>query len=98
MNIVNKLTTLFETYRGHDQTLSLIGYGSTMISGLLVNKNSNLSSKFKIVSSQISNARTILRFLDDSPMLSYTLTYGLGKQVCFRITFSYQKNYKICYN
>lgn len=82
MNVVNNLSTLFETYRGHDQTLALIGYSSKMMSGWYARKNNNkLSAKFQIVSSQISNARTILRLLDDASMLSYTLTYGLGKHV-----------------
>ena len=56
------------------------GYKCGMISGLLP-KNSQLGSNLKSVSSQISNARVILRFLDDYPMLTYTLTYGLGRSV-----------------
>lgn len=82
MNTLDGLSEFFETYRGHDQSLSLIGYSSKMISGVLLNrKNPVASSKFKIISEQISNARTILRLLDDASMLSYTLTYGLGKKV-----------------
>lgn len=81
MEVLNKLSELFETYRGHDQSLSLIGYSLTMFSGLYSKRNANFASKLEALSSQISNARVILRLLDDASMLSYTLTYGLGKHV-----------------
>ena len=81
MNALNGLSTLFETYRGHDQALSIIGYGSMMVSELRGVRRQPVSAKLKIISVQISNARTILRLLDDVTMLSYTLTYGLGKKV-----------------
>ena len=51
-----------------------------MISGCL-NKNNRLAISLKNLSSQISNARVILRLLDDYSMLTYTLSYGLGKAV-----------------
>lgn len=82
MNALDNFSALLETYRGHDQVLSLIGYGSKMISGFCANsQRPKTSEKFKIISTQISNARIILRLLDDASMLSYTLKYGLGKHV-----------------
>ena len=80
MNLLAHLSQLCETYRGHDQLLGLIGYSFTMLSGLCEEK-SETKKKFQIVASQIVNCRTILRFLDDFSMLSYTISYGLGKQV-----------------
>lgn len=100
MNRIVKIIEYFETYRGHDQSLGIIGYGSQMVSNCFVFKinisfliffklklsgafkrNEKISSKLKKISSEISNARVILRFLDDFPMLGYTVSYGLGKQV-----------------
>ncbi len=81
METINKLSKLCETYRGHDQALSLIGYSSKMFSGICSKKNPNLSVKFSKISAEISNARVILRLLDDFSMLSYTLMYGFGKHV-----------------
>lgn len=83
--VFSKLTTLLETYRGHDQTLSLIGYGCTMASGACSKPNDDLSEKLKKIASQISDARVILRLLDDSSMLAYTLSYGLGRHVFYFI-------------
>ena len=80
MSLLKTLSAYMETYRGHDQSLALIGYGCTMISGLLREK-SQLRVKILILSSQISSCRTLLRFLDDFSMLDYTLEYGLGRNV-----------------
>lgn len=78
MNNVAQLVKLLETYRGHDQTLSLIGYGSKMLSDLASDSS---GQKLRKISAEISNCRVILRLLDDWSMLAYTLSYGLGKQV-----------------
>ena len=75
---LTKLIELVETYRGHDQTLSLIGYGCKTLSGVSYFTDLN-KKKLQSISSQISNARVILRLLDDVPMLGTTLSYGLGK-------------------
>jgi hypothetical protein len=79
-HLVGKSSTLLESYRGHDQVLSLIGYKCKMLSGLCVS-GSSLKTNLSVVSTQIANARVILRLLDDPSMLSYTLSYGLGKSV-----------------
>lgn len=76
--LLAKLVDLFETYRGHDQTLSLIGYGCKTLSGVSCFAEPTRKN-FQAISSQISNARVILRLLDDVPMLGTTLSYGLGK-------------------
>ena len=82
-----KLIQLLETYRGHDQALSLIGYSLKMCSGIKSNKNPEFSASLDKLSSEISNARVILRLVDDFSMLGYTITYGLGKQVLFKGVF-----------
>jgi len=80
MNLLVKLSDLFETYRVHDQALSLVGYNCSMLSGLCTSKNNQqLAKNLKGVSTQIVNARIILRLFDDASMLRYTISYGLGK-------------------
>ena len=61
-----------------------------MVSGLGLVKSKPLAESLNNISAQISNARVVLRLLDDFSMLSYTLTYGLGKHVR---TFNTNKNY-----
>ena len=77
---MDNLEQLFETYRGHDQTLSLIGYTSKMISGVYGEETAQRAA-WSTLSSQISSARVVLRLLDDVAMLNATLAYGLGKHV-----------------
>jgi hypothetical protein len=83
----SKLINLLETYRGHDQALSLIGYGCTMLSGTCSKQRPRLAEKFKKISSDIANSRVVLRLLDDFSMLGYTLSYGLGKKVRLQCSF-----------
>jgi hypothetical protein len=53
-----------------------------MFSGLCSNLNKQiLANNLNNIAGQISNCRIILRLLDDFSMLSYTLSYGLGKHV-----------------
>ena len=78
-NLLDNITKLLSTYRGHDQTLSLIGYNCTMLAGLT--KSEKKCVKLKNMASEISKARVVLRLLDDFSMLKYTLMYGLGKHV-----------------
>lgn len=40
----------------------------------------------------MSNARAVLRLLDDLPMLQYTIEYGLGKHVSIYIGMKLQLN------
>lgn len=81
MNLLAKTSNFLESYRGHDCTLSAIGYGLTMFSGSTSKNNPFFAKKLLKISSQISNARVILRLLDDPSMLLYTLSYGFGKHV-----------------
>lgn len=81
MNLLAKTSNFLESYRGHDCTLSVIGYGLTMYSGLRERNNPFFAKKLLKLSSQLSNARVILRLLDDPSMLLYTLSYGFGKHV-----------------
>lgn len=54
-------------------------YSTKLIGGL--SKNEIRAKRFAAFSSQMSNARAVLRLLDDLPMLQYTIEYGLGKHV-----------------
>lgn len=81
MSLLAKISDFLESYRGHDCSMSAIGYGLTMYSGYKTKTNPSLAKNLAKLSSQISNARVILRLLDDPSMLAYTLSYGLGKHV-----------------
>ncbi|XP_054280549.1 peroxisomal membrane protein 11C [Macrosteles quadrilineatus] len=63
-----------ESYDGRDKILRLIGYTSYLVSGLTKNR---ALSRF---GDSVSECRTILRLLDDLPMLTHTLAYGLGRK------------------
>jgi len=79
MNCLNKFCELLETYRGHDQVLALVQYASETVAGLT--KNQVKQKKLLTFYSQLSNARTVFRLIDDFSMLGYSLSYGLGKHV-----------------
>lgn len=59
--------------------LRTLCYSTKLIGGL--SKNDVFAKRFTAFSSQMSNARAVLRLLDDLPMLHYTIEYGLGKHV-----------------
>lgn len=61
------------------QVLRALCYSTKLIGGLC--KDELHAKRFAAFSSQMSNARAVLRLLDDLPMLQYTIEYGLGKHV-----------------
>lgn len=78
-------TKLLQTYSGRDKVIRTVTYLSLMLSG--ISKSNENSKKFLTVSLQLSLCRTILRLFDDLPMLSYTLSYGLGRGVSSRAVY-----------
>lgn len=74
------LNDLLENYSGRDKFLRLIYYGIKTFSGLC---SKSTSSSLIIFNSHIDSCRTFLRLFDDLPMLRYTMSYGLGREVFF---------------
>eukprot|EP00128_Syssomonas_multiformis_P011198 Colp12_sorted_trinity150504_noHs@5497 len=71
-----------ETKSGRDKAFRLICYAARLAAALIARKRGDkneLSTKLNVVSSTISNFRTVLRLLDDVPMFAYFVSYGLGK-------------------
>nr|XP_054750744.1 peroxisomal membrane protein 11C-like [Lytechinus pictus] len=77
-NFIVESTKLLQTYSGRDKIVRTVSYLSLMLSG--ISKSNGNSKKLLIISQQLSLCRTILRRFDDIPMLSYTLSYGLGRR------------------
>lgn len=70
---------LLDSHSGRGSILRTVQYGSQMIAGLkwVTPKG---KERLLTLSSQLSLCRTILRLFDDLPMLSHSLSYGLGSQ------------------
>lgn len=67
---------LIQSYQGRDKIVRLCSYAAAFLSGA---SRGNISTKFGVISKELSYARVILRLFDDLPMLTYTMRYGLGK-------------------
>jgi len=72
--MLRDINNQLESYNGRDRILRLICYTSQLVSGCTNNK------KLSNLSELISECRTTLRLFDDLPMLTYSLSYGLGKK------------------
>ncbi|XP_064471265.1 peroxisomal membrane protein 11C-like [Ornithodoros turicata] len=70
------LDDVLQSYRGRDGIFRAVGYACLLAGGLT---SGNASKKFYTVSSEISQCRVVMRFLDDWPMLKYSMEYGVGK-------------------
>ena len=66
-------------YSTRDKTLRLLGYGSLLLSSSPL-LSANQRQGLRIISAKFSETRTVLRLMDDIPMLRYTLQYGLGSK------------------
>lgn len=78
---LQKFSDYIDTYSGRDRVMRILYYSSQLVGGLTSSKV--LGHKLDILSDQINSCRTVLRLFDDIPMLCYTLSYGLGKEVEF---------------
>lgn len=77
--LLDQLDEYLDTYSGRDKFLKLLCYSLKFSTGFA--ESSKSIHDLKLVSSEISNCRTILRFLDYVPVLKYTLSYKFGKNV-----------------
>ncbi|KZC08988.1 PREDICTED: peroxisomal membrane protein 11C [Dufourea novaeangliae] len=72
------ISEYLETYQGRDKFLRTLSYMSKLAT--LGTSSKEIEKKLKILSSQMSGCRIILRLLDDIPMIHYAITYGCGKK------------------
>jgi len=77
-HILNEVCAVLETYKGRDKFLRTLCYSTKLIGGLT--SNELFAKRWQSFSSQMSATRSVLRLLDDLPMLKYTLEYGFGKE------------------
>ena len=80
MNIAD-IAKVLSSHSGRDKVMRTLSYTTKLVSGLITSET--MIMKLDTFSSQLSGCRTILRLFDDLPMLNYTLSYGLGKEVLF---------------
>ena len=66
--------TFLSTHSGRDKLLRTIQFASTLCSGCAQRRWKPVAEKLDVLSSCISEARTMLRFLSDVPALSYVLS------------------------
>lgn len=78
---LQKYADYVDTYGGRDRIMRILYYSSQLVGGLTT--SDKLAQKLDILSDQINSCRTVMRLFDDAPMLCYTLSYGLGKEVEF---------------
>lgn len=77
---LQKVADYLDTYNGRDKVMRILYYSAQYLAG--ITKSKELEHKLNIFSDQINCCRTVLRLFDDIPMLTYTLSYGLGRKVC----------------
>jgi peroxin-11C len=78
MNI-DDISKFLSTHNGRDNVIRMLSYATKLAAALVSSEETVL--KLETISGQLSACRTVLRLFDDIPMLNYTLTYGLGKEV-----------------
>ncbi|XP_058460819.1 peroxisomal membrane protein 11C [Malaya genurostris] len=84
-NPLNEICEMLDTYTGRDKIVRTLCYTAKLASGLSSSRDPELSKKLAIFSSKMSQTRATLRLLDDLPMISYSLNYGLGNKEPDRI-------------
>lgn len=76
---IEEMSKFLSTHSGRDKVIRTLVYTTKLAAALVSSEETAL--KLETISSQLSACRTVLRLFDDIPMLNYTLTYGLGKEV-----------------
>ncbi|XP_031845093.1 peroxisomal biogenesis factor 11c [Nomia melanderi] len=71
------ISEYLDTYQGRDKFLRTFSYMAKFAT--LGASSKETEKKCKVLSSQLSGCRVILRLLDDIPTLNYALSYGWGK-------------------
>ncbi|XP_058813700.1 peroxisomal membrane protein 11C [Topomyia yanbarensis] len=82
---LNEVCEMLDTYTGRDKIVRTLCYTTKLASGLVAARDPDLSKKLAIFSSKMSQTRATLRLLDDLPMISYSLNYGIGSKEPDRI-------------
>lgn len=77
--LLDRIDEYLDTYSGRDKFLKALCYSLKFATGFTDSAKS--LHDLKLVSSEISNCRTILRFLDYVPVAKYVLSYKFGKNV-----------------
>lgn len=72
---------LLESHSGRGRILRTVQYGAKMVAGTKF-VNTQTGEGLLVLSDQLGLCRTILRLFDDLPMLSFSMSYGFGTQVC----------------
>lgn len=75
--LLDRIDEYLDTYSGRDKFLKALCYSLKFATGFTDSPKS--LHNLKLVSSEISNCRTILRFLDYVPVVKYILSYKFGK-------------------
>ncbi|KAK3920345.1 Peroxisomal membrane protein 11C [Frankliniella fusca] len=75
--LLDRLDEYLDTYSGRDKLLKALCYSLKFATRFY--ESPKTVHDLKLVSSEISNCRTILRFLDYVPVFKYVLTYKFGK-------------------
>ncbi|GFG31951.1 hypothetical protein Cfor_01862 [Coptotermes formosanus] len=76
---IEEISKFLSTHNGRDKVIRTLFYTAKLASALTSSEETVF--KLETISGQLSACRIVLRLFDDIPMLNYTLTYGLGKQV-----------------
>jgi len=76
---IEEISKLLSTHNGRDKIIRTLVYTTKLAAAVVSSEETVL--KLETVSGQLSACRIVLRLFDDIPMLNYTLTYGLGKEV-----------------
>jgi len=72
---------MLDTYTGRDKIIRTLCYATKLVSAVQAQKgNDDLSKKFAIFSTKMSQTRANLRLFDDLPMVQYTKEYGWGER------------------
>lgn len=76
---IDDMSKFLGTHNGRDKVIRTLSYATKLAAAFVSSEET--ARKLDSISGQLSACRTILRLFDDIPMLNYTLTYGLGKEV-----------------
>jgi peroxin-11C len=76
---IEDISKFLGTHNGRDKVIRTLSYTAKLAAAFMSSEET--VRKLETISSQLSACRTVLRLFDDIPMLNYTLTYGLGKEV-----------------
>ncbi|KAK6987343.1 Peroxisomal membrane protein 11C [Biomphalaria glabrata] len=74
---LTSVVNVLETYRGRDRVMRFLTYAAMFLGG---DGRTPLQIKWKILSSELSGCRVILRLFDDLSMLLYNMSISFGRK------------------